>query len=478
VDGLAARTVPTPMQAPARPSPPRPAALRRARPSGPGGALFGSAPLAALRRAWRRAPGADAALALAVWAGLITVSRTLVERLYDRGVNPHVGNAPLVGALDPRLSWRLAPAVALGALAVAFAPALAARLPWRGLLAAAGLASVAWAVALASSDGIGAVAAPLLEPYDYLGEVQRAGDPLFLVSTFGERAGQFATHPGSHPPGLLALLSALREVGVHGEWVLAGLIFAGAALAAPSALVALRELAGEPRARAAAPFVALAPCALWVATSADALFMGVAAAGIAMMVLATGRTGTRGDALAAGGGAVLGLALQLSYGSAPLGLVVVAVAAGRRRVRPLLVGGAALAAVFALFALAGFWWPDGLQQARGFYAGGVSRLRPYGTFLLVDLTAFAIALGPATAVALTRLRDRGTSLLAGGALLAIAAADLSGLSKGETERIWLPFAPWLLLACAALAADRAARGWLALQLMVALVLQAAITSPW
>ena len=34
------------------------------------------------------------------------------------------------------------------------------------------------------------------------------------------------------------------------------------------------------------------------------------------------------------------------------------------------------------------------------------------------------------------------------AALAIAAADLSGLSKAEVERIWLPYAIWLLVATA------------------------------
>ncbi len=434
--------------------------------------------LAVPRRARVRAFAPGAAVAVALWAALILLARELVERIYDRGVNPHLGNAPLVGSLDPRVSWSLAPALCLGALAIAFAPRLAARLRWAALLAAAGVTSAGWAMALAVADGAGAIAAPLLSPYDYLVDVPRAGGPLFLLSSFSERTGEFAIHPAAHPPGLLALLSAMDEIGLRGEWVFAVLVLGGAALAAPSALVALRELAGEARARAAAPFVALAPCALWVATSADALFMGVAAVGIALLVLATGCRGLRCDTLAAGGGAILGLALHLSYGVAPLGLVVIIVAAGRRRVRPLLAGGAALAAVFAAFAAAGFWWFDGLQTARSLYGDGISRLRPYATFLLVDVAAFALAVGPATAAGLARLRHRGTWLLVGGALLAVAASDLSGLSKGETERIWLPFAPWLLLAAGTLGTARAARGWLAAQVGAAIVLQATIVSPW
>ena len=57
-------------------------------------------------------------------------------------------------------------------------------------------------------------------------------------------------------------------------------------------------------------------------------------------------------------------------------------------------------------------------------------------------------------------------------------AALSGLSKGEVERIWLPFAPWILVAGASLDGDRAtARPWLALQAAACLVLQFTIRGP-
>jgi hypothetical protein len=44
-------------------------------------------------------------------------------------------------------------------------------------------------------------------------------------------------------------------------------------------------------------------------------------------------------------------------------------------------------------------------------------------------------------LALFRLRDRQLWLLVGAALTAVLLADVSGLSKAEVERIWLPFAP-------------------------------------
>jgi hypothetical protein len=64
--------------------------------------------------------------------------------------------------------------------------------------------------------------------------------------------------------------------------------------------------------------------------------------------------------------------------------------------------------------------------------------------------------------------------LAGGALLAIVASDLSGLSKGEVERIWLPFAVWL----PALGQRRAHRGWLTVQIALGLLLQLTLVTDW
>lgn len=129
----------------------------------------------------------------------------------------------------------------------------------------------------------------------------------------------------------------------------------------------------------------------------------------------------------AGGGLLLGLALYCSYGIAPLGLLVVAVVVSARRLRPLLVG--------AL----GFWWWTGLAATRVRYAEGIATIRPYDYFVLANLAAFAVALGPATVAGLASLHRRSRLRWpVGAALLAVAGADLSGLSKGEVERIWLP----------------------------------------
>jgi hypothetical protein len=70
-------------------------------------------------------------------------------------------------------------------------------------------------------------------------------------------------------------------------------------------------------------------------------------------------------------------------------------------------------------------------------------------------------------------------VLCGAALAGLAVADLSGYARGETERIWLPFAPWLLVATGAASRNvRGRQGWLAVQVTAALTLQVTAKSPW
>ncbi len=244
-----------------------------------------------------------------------------------------------------------------------------------------------------------------------------------------------------------------------------------------AALVALRALAGEERARAAAPFLVFTPAAVWMASSLDPLHAGVSAAGIALFALACARApgDRRTGLLALGAELVLGAALQLSSGVSTLGAVVLVIAVGRRR--PAAVGYAAggVVVVFALFLAARFNWLEGLQATREQYLAGVWRRRPDGGFLVISLAAFAPTVGPAAVTGFARQRDLGAPLLAGGALIALAAAGLSGMSKGETERIWLPLAPWPLVATVAL---RGSRGWLAGQVALSPAFQLAVRSPW
>jgi hypothetical protein len=179
------------------------------------------------------------------------------------------------------------------------------------------------------------------------------------------------------------------------------------------------------------------------------------------------------------GGLLLGLALFCSYGLVLLAAVPLAVAVGRRRVRPLVVALLAVSVVVAAFAATGFWWLDGYLATRGEYLQSAAMHRPYGYFLVGNLAAFALWLGPAVAIGLARLRDRRVWLLAGGGLAAILAANLSGMSKAEVERIWLPFLPWIVVATAALPSGPVAtRVLLGAQATLAIAVAVGVSTLW
>jgi hypothetical protein len=167
-----------------------------------------------------------------------------------------------------------------------------------------------------------------------------------------------------------------------------------------------------------------------------------------------------------------------SYGVVLTGVIAlaIAVAAGSpRALVPLGVGG--LAVVLA-FAAAGFWWLDGLfTTVERVHAGAASHDRPLAYFLVANLAAAAIAVGPAAVGGLACLRGRRLAVLPLAGLAAILLADVSVLSRGEVERIWLPFYPWVAVACAALPA-LTHRRWLAVQAGIALAVQCFVLTGW
>lgn len=416
---------------------------------------------------------------LAVWAGLLVLVHLWGGSLNDRGEQIFQSTPPLTGRVDLHLTWASLPALALAVAAVALGPRLARRLAWSRLLLAAAGGALAWAVLLALTRGTDGLLGPVRSPLDYLHDVPLVVSPGAFLGSFVDRIGEYATHVRGHPPGMLLFLWSMDRIGLGGAGPAATLQVAGGAAAVPAALVALRELAGEDRSRRAAPFLVLLPAAIWVATSADAFFAGVGASGIALVVLATGRAGRRSDALALAGGLLLGAAMVLSYGLVLLWSVPLAVCLVRRRIRPLAIAVAGGLAVLAAFALAGFWWLDGLAATREQYRLGASRMRPYGYFLVANLAGFGLALGPAVAAGIATLRHRGTCVLVGSALVAVLLADLSGLSRGEVERIWLPFVPWVAVAAASLSVrELRPRLWLGLSAGVALAVQLGVRTPW
>ncbi|MDQ3153034.1 MAG: hypothetical protein M3R63_15420, partial [Actinomycetota bacterium] len=219
---------------------------------------------------------------------------------------------------------------------------------------------------------------------------------------------------------------------------------------------------------------------VWVGASADGLFAGVTACGIALLAVACSGRGGRHDAAALAGGLVLGYGLYLSYGLTLLALPVLAVALVSRRVRPLVLGAVGVGAVVVAFTAAGFWWFEGYSELVVRYHAGIAADRPYAFWVIANLACLLAVTGPlvlrAAPAALRHWRTPAAALFLAAAA-AVLAADASGLSKAETERIWLPFAVWLL-AGAALLPPRSRRFALAAGAVVALAVNHLLLTAW
>lgn len=408
------------------------------------------------------------------------------------------GAAPLTGPLRHGLPGpRYLIPVAVAALAVWQLPRVARAWSFGRLLGLAFVGSAVWALALAVTDGAFGIVGRLDTRFEYLPSVARVGsDPVTFLRTFADHiverndGSSWATHVAGHPPGALLFFWSLAEAGLGGRvWASLAVVLVGASSGA-AVLVACRAVADEGCARLALPFAVLTPAAIWVATSADALFLGTSAWGVAMLALA-GRPATSDRAAwahGAAGGFLLGTSLYQSYGMAPLGLVAVGAALAHRRWWVLAPAAGGVLLVVAAYTAAGFWWLTGLTDTHTRYYQGVASDRPTSYFVWANLAALAIAVGPAVVVALVRLgrravRDRtGPSrvgLLALASAASLLVADLSLLSKGEVERIWLPYLPYLTLSAVLLAGrGRADRRWLAAQAATALIVQAVVVGKW
>ncbi len=410
---------------------------------------------------------------------IIVAARVVLVDLVYSGAHLRIPFPPLDASLDWRPGWPLLLPVALGVLLVARARRFAAEASWRTLLVGATVVAAAWAVALALLDGWSGLVGSVSLKNEYLPDVGRVGAPLDFLGHFTSHIAEYRIHVQGHPPGYLLILSFLDRVGLATAPAVATIEIAVGALAVPAVLVAVREVAGEERARAAWAFVAAAPLAIWVATSADAFYAGVGAWAVTLVVLATGRTDRRSDVYAVAGGLLFGAAAFLSYGLVLLAVIPLAVAwhaPSDPAARP--HRGRRIGRVRARSRSRGSGGSPVSPRLGSRYHAGVASRRPYDVFLLVNAACLAIAAGPAIAVALARLRDRKVWLLVGAALVAIGIAAVSGMSKGEVERIWLPFSIWLLPAGAALAVSRRQSAWLAAQLAFAIGVQTLVRSPW
>ncbi len=445
--------------------------------------------------------GAVAPVRAAPWLGLgvaalLVTASILLPFLFgwdtETRRDDRVQFPPLHGFWDPKIVPLSALGIALALLGWRYAEQVAERLPWRTLLLVAFAIGSAWLVALALVDGETGLTRVLGNPYEYLETAREVDDVGVVLSTFVDRIpygldDAWVTHVAGHPPGALLFFVGLVKVGLGGDLAAALVVVGLAATTAPAVMVTLRALGTEHVARRAAPFLVLTPAAVFMAVSADAMFAAVAAWGLACLALgaAAASAGRRRAFLGWSvlAGLLLGACVLLSYGLPLLGLLALAVLWAARSWWPLPVAAGAALVVVLGFAVAGFAWWEAYPVLVDRYQAGVASDRPQWYWVWGNLGALLISAGPLLGagighlVATGRRVPRAPALLVTAAVATILAADLSGMSKSEVERIWLPFIPWLTVSLALLP-DGWRRWGLGLQVVFALVVQHLLYTSW
>jgi hypothetical protein len=424
---------------------------------------------------------------LLYWFLLAAAGLGLTAWAVHTGARLGTASAPFLGTYRFQLTGLslLAPAVAAAVL-------LAARAGWfekgRWALVLGGsyLAALAWALALAVVDGAAGLTRSLLDPDNYQSDLGSVGDdPLGYLRHFSRDVRAHSVSARGHPPLPVLLLWGLRRLGLTSDLALALLITALGVLIVPLVLASVREVCGEVPARRYASVLILAPYAIWVAVSMDALVAVLGAAMVAAGVRASAprNTGLRGFFWSTLAGVLLGVAALFSYAAPWLGLSVVCLYFARRR--PFLnfgTGLGALAPVVLANAL-GFGWLDGLTAAHSDY---ISRVEPYRSAVwwsAISLVALLLAAGPPLYASVRKLRNTPGWPFLVGAATAVLFSVLAGIARGGVEHAWLAFFPWLTVS--AVAPERQGGEPVPAPLLlsgagaaVAIVIEAVLATPW
>ncbi len=409
------------------------------------------------------------------------------------GWDVHIEAPPLFAEWRPRVGPGTPLAVLLAVLGIAYAGRLSQTLAWPRLMMVSWVAALGWLASLTLVDVTKGFASysdtnQLLQAARGTTSISQTLHMFVSLIPLGPHG--WATHVAGHPPGTLLFFVVLVRLGLGGN-IAAGVVITLLASTIPLAtLSTLRVLGAERSARLAAPFLVLAPAVIWEAVSADAVFSCCAAWSLAALALAAVRRSIAWSVVA---GLLLGACVEMSYGLPLLGFLGLGVLIAARSYRPLGWTVAGALVVFGAFWIAGFSLWDAYPALRQRYLAGIAGTRPAAYWLWGDLAALCFSAGPilgscvacwlrtahrgATSFRNSLTDHRVVTVLGGAALLSIVAADLSLMSKGEVERIWLPFVPWLLILCSLLPC-RWRRPALALQVVTALLVQHLLVTGW
>lgn len=368
----------------------------------------------------------------------------------ESGARLGTSSAPFLGLY--RVAVSPLSLVAPGVAGVVLFAAIQGRfenMPWWLLRISSAVGVFAWAVSLALVDGIDGLTRSLT-PDSYLGDVNEVhNDPLAYLRTFTDRSAEYTVATRGHPPAPVLLLWVLQRVGITGHFGLALIVTAVGALAAPLVLSAVRDTSGEIAARRFAPVIILAPYAIWLAVSMDAIVLTIVSAMTVAGLRATRVRGWPAAWWALLAGVLVGVAALFAYAAAWLGLSIVGIYFARRRAALNLFSGiGALAPVFLALAM-GFNWADGLSTA---YADFARRIEPDRSALwwgLISICAALLAVGPPLFASMRKLRNTPAWPFLMGAGAAVVFSIVTGLARGGIEHAWLPFFPWLTVAVVA-----------------------------
>jgi methylthioxylose transferase len=415
-------------------------------------AFAGAGVIAQAPAARRRLPAA--ALAPAVCFGAVAVAAVGIA-ITETGGHLGTWTAPFVMRWYPRVDRDLLITATVFAGALKVAPALVRRAR-EGLAFALGSYALALALGLSlnlardGDRGWWAMFALHLRGayegrFEYL-----PGLPLLdggighFLRDFPALLHHASTHVKGNPPGPLILMHLL---GIHTAGQLAALCIGAGSLCAPLAYDLGRTLGGERRGRIAAVLASFTPSMLLFGVSSfDYVFAAFAIAAVALLVRRDPRALAAGAAIAALGSFCSWLLLAIP---AYVALLVWQRDGRRRAVQVALAAAAAVVALNGgLWLAAGYDPLAALRATDSFYRHGAAAMRPYAFWVVGSPAAWALMLGLPLAWCSLRAAERGDEG-ARALWLLIALAAVIGLTKAETERIWLPFAP---LACVAAAA--------------------------
>jgi hypothetical protein len=387
---------------------------------------------------------------LAGWFLLVSVGLLVTWLAVRGGARLGTASAPFLGSYRFEISplSMAAPLVAITVIAIAHR-GLLTTVPWWVIRIGSAAGLFTWSIALALVDGSDGLTRSLT-PDSYLGDLSDVGDdPVGYLKSFSVRNDEHTIATRGHPPAPVLLLWALNKAGITTHFGMALFVTIAGALAAPLVLSAIRDASGETAARNFAPVIMLAPYAVWLAVSMDAVVLTIGAAMTVAGLRATRHKGWHAALWALAAGLLLGVAALFSYAAAWLGLSIVGIFFARRRAALNLFSGIGALTPILLISLTGFAWTDGLVAAYGDFANRIEPERSAMWWGLISICALLIAAGPPLIASIRKLRNTPGWPFLLGAAAAVLFSVLAGLARGGIEHAWLPYFPWLTIAAVA-----------------------------